>query len=58
LIASDKRLPIDDSYPYPHRHYHTGTPHLGNYAGAIRPAIVASRDSNADSFYSWPTTTP
>ena len=29
----------------------TGTPHLGNYAGAIRPAIVASRQSNADSFY-------
>ena len=29
----------------------TGTPHLGNYAGAIRPAIVASRDANADSFY-------
>ena len=29
----------------------TGTPHLGNYAGAIRPAIRASRDSNADSFY-------
>ena len=29
----------------------TGTPHLGNYAGAIRPAIVASRDLNADSFY-------
>jgi tryptophanyl-tRNA synthetase len=29
----------------------TGTPHLGNYAGAIRPAILASRDSNADSFY-------
>ncbi len=29
----------------------TGTPHLGNYAGAIRPAIVASRDINADSFY-------
>ena len=29
----------------------TGTPHLGNYAGAIRPAIVASLDSNADSFY-------
>ena len=24
----------------------TGTPHLGNYAGAIRPAILASRDSN------------
>lgn len=29
----------------------TGTPHLGNYAGAIRPAIVASRQSGADSFY-------
>jgi tryptophanyl-tRNA synthetase len=29
----------------------TGTPHLGNYAGAIRPAIVASRDANVDSFY-------
>ena len=29
----------------------TGTPHLGDYAGAIRPAILASRDSDADSFY-------
>jgi tryptophanyl-tRNA synthetase len=29
----------------------SGTPHLGNYAGAIRPAIVASRQSGADSFY-------
>ena len=29
----------------------TGTPHLGNYAGAIRPAIVSSLDANADSFY-------
>lgn len=29
----------------------TGTPHLGNYAGAIRPAIVASRAPDADSFY-------
>lgn len=29
----------------------TGTPHLGNYAGAIRPAILASQDVNADSFY-------
>lgn len=25
----------------------TGTPHLGNYAGAIRPAILASRDAAA-----------
>ncbi|MDX5372881.1 MAG: tryptophan--tRNA ligase [Pseudomonadaceae bacterium] len=29
----------------------TGTPHLGNYAGAIRPAIVASRAAGVDSFY-------
>jgi len=29
----------------------TGTPHLGNYVGAIRPAINASHDDNANSFY-------
>ncbi len=29
----------------------TGTPHLGNYAGAIRPAIIASRAADVDSFY-------
>ncbi|MCR3766609.1 tryptophan--tRNA ligase, partial [Pseudomonas aeruginosa] len=29
----------------------TGTPHLGNYAGAIRPAILASRRRDVDSFY-------
>lgn len=29
----------------------TGTPHLGNYAGAIRPAIAASRQADVDSFY-------
>ena len=29
----------------------TGTPHLGNYAGAIRPAILASQQPGADSFY-------
>ncbi|QAX81875.1 tryptophan--tRNA ligase [Candidatus Pseudomonas adelgestsugas] len=29
----------------------TGTPHLGNYAGVIRPAIIASQDANTDSFY-------
>jgi tryptophanyl-tRNA synthetase len=28
----------------------TGIPHLGNYAGAIRPAIDASRDENTESF--------
>jgi tryptophanyl-tRNA synthetase len=29
----------------------TGTPHLGNYAGAIRPAIEASKNANAKPFY-------
>ncbi|MEY3787533.1 MAG: hypothetical protein RLZ75_1740, partial [Pseudomonadota bacterium] len=29
----------------------TGTPHLGNYVGAIRPAIVASKDDNVAPFY-------
>ena len=29
----------------------TGTPHLGNYAGAIRPAIAASQVDNVESFY-------
>ena len=28
----------------------TGIPHLGNYAGAIRPAIEASRNPNIESF--------
>ncbi|TCO43200.1 tryptophan--tRNA ligase [Dokdonella fugitiva] len=29
----------------------SGTPHLGNYVGAIRPAIAASRRADAQSFY-------
>ena len=29
----------------------SGTPHLGNYAGAIRPAIEASRQPGVESFY-------
>lgn len=29
----------------------TGTPHLGNYVGAIRPAIEASKNPNAAPFY-------
>src|SRR5690625_2157451 len=29
----------------------TGTPHLGNYVGAIKPAIAASRNSGTESFY-------
>ncbi|MEM0953975.1 MAG: tryptophan--tRNA ligase [Pseudomonadota bacterium] len=29
----------------------TGTPHLGNYVGAIRPAIAACRSDDVESFY-------
>jgi tryptophanyl-tRNA synthetase len=29
----------------------SGTPHLGNYVGAIRPAIAASQDKSIDSFF-------
>jgi len=29
----------------------TGTPHLGNYVGAIRPAIAASNTADVESFY-------
>jgi tryptophanyl-tRNA synthetase len=29
----------------------TGVPHLGNYVGAIRPAIAASRRGDVESFY-------
>jgi tryptophanyl-tRNA synthetase len=29
----------------------TGTPHLGNYVGAIRPAIAASREVGIESYY-------
>ena len=29
----------------------TGTPHLGNYVGAIRPAIAASNKADVESFY-------
>jgi tryptophanyl-tRNA synthetase len=29
----------------------SGTPHLGNYVGAIRPAIAASRRGDAESFF-------
>ena len=29
----------------------SGTPHLGNYAGAIRPAVAASRAADVESFY-------
>lgn len=29
----------------------TGSPHLGNYVGAIKPAIVASRDSAVNAYF-------
>ena len=29
----------------------TGTPHLGNYVGAIKPAIKASQSEQGDSYY-------
>ncbi|QIB64469.1 tryptophan--tRNA ligase [Kineobactrum salinum] len=29
----------------------TGTPHLGNFVGAIRPSIAASRDDSTESFF-------
>lgn len=29
----------------------SGTPHLGNYVGAIRPAVAASRQPGVESFY-------
>jgi tryptophanyl-tRNA synthetase len=29
----------------------SGTPHLGNYVGAIRPAILASHDPGVESYY-------
>jgi len=29
----------------------TGTPHLGNYVGSIRPAVAASREPGVQSFY-------
>ena len=29
----------------------TGTPHLGNYVGAIRPAVQASKDQSVESYY-------
>ena len=29
----------------------TGTPHLGNYLGALKPAVIASQQVDTDSFY-------
>jgi tryptophanyl-tRNA synthetase len=42
--------------PLPPQRYLTGittsgTPHLGNYVGSIRPSVAASKGANAESFY-------
>ena len=29
----------------------TGTPHIGNYVGAIQPGIAASKDLSTEHFY-------
>ena len=29
----------------------TGTPHLGNYVGAIKPCVLASHDADVQSYY-------
>ena len=29
----------------------TGTPHIGNYVGAIRPTVIASRDKSVNSYH-------
>ena len=29
----------------------TGTPHLGNYVGSIRPSVRASQRADVESFY-------
>ena len=29
----------------------TGTPHIGNYVGAIRPTVIASRDTSINSYH-------
>ena len=29
----------------------TGVPHIGNYVGAIRPTVIASRDKSVNSYY-------
>ena len=29
----------------------TGTPHIGNYVGAIRPGIAASKDPSKKNYY-------
>ncbi len=48
-------MPPDRSRAHPRRVLTgittSGTPHLGNYVGAIRPAVAASRNAATESFY-------
>ena len=48
---SSKVTPRSHDDPSPYRHHPSGTPHLGNYVGAIRPAIAASRAPGIESFF-------
>ena len=48
---SSKVSPRSHDDPSPYRHHPSGTPHLGNYVGAIRPAIAASRAPGIESFF-------
>lgn len=40
-----------DRHPHPHRHHHLRHPAPGNYVGAIRPAVAASRTPGSQNFY-------
>ena len=62
FMSSNIRFKFGDQYPCISEHLMskqrvltgittTGTPHLGNYVGAIRPAIEASQNSEIDSFF-------
>jgi hypothetical protein len=51
-LGSRQRCTRIAARPRPHRHHHHRHPtHLGNYVGAIRPAIAASREPGVESFF-------
>ncbi len=49
--SSDSRITNDMTTRFLTGITTTGTPHLGNYVGAIRPAIAASRRGDTDAFF-------
>ncbi|MFT5421555.1 MAG: tryptophanyl-tRNA synthetase [Candidatus Endobugula sp.] len=51
LLATPQALPAHDKKRILTGITTTGTPHLGNYVGAIRPAIQASQQADNLSFY-------